>query len=214
MPFLEKVFFTVGAGTVWEDYENIGKKTSPADFQKKVEASDALFLVLSLGVQAIVKDEDFSFLKSAFADGKDVYVFEHCEDLKRISIKVSRVNHYFALYITNAWTDEVVKTAETFEDAKPLPAPYPDAPLRPLNAAEVGASFDEASGMALFDFSTSRPVGRKTTCPHCAAVYNLHLPADMKIIRCPACGQFSEIKVVEKAGTQPAPAAEALVNAS
>src|SRR5665213_415158 len=198
LPFLEKVFFTVGVGTVWEEYENIGKKTSLVDFQKKVEVSDALFLILSLSAQASLRDEDLTFLNSTFASGKDVYVFEHCEDLKRISLKVARVNHYFALYITNAWTDEVVKTAETFEVLKPLPAPYADASLRPLGVIEVGTSFDKSSGMSLFDFSTSRPAGRKTTCPHCAAVYNLHLPADMKIVRCPVCGQFSEIKVVEK----------------
>jgi predicted Zn finger-like uncharacterized protein len=207
LPFLEKVFYTVGVGTVWEDYENIGKKTSPVEFQRKVEASDAIFLVLSLGAQASVRDQDLSFLNSPFAQGKDVYVFEHCEDLKRISIQVPRVNHYFALYITNAWTDEVVKTAETFEGSKPLPAPYPDATLKLLSTAAVWISFAEGSGISLFDFSTSRPIGRKTTCPNCAAVYNLHLPADMKIVRCPACGQFSEIKVEDKAGALPAPAA-------
>jgi len=204
LPFMEKVFFTVGVGTVWEEYENIGQKTSLPDFQKKVENSNAIFLVLSLSAQASVRDEDLSFLNSSFASGKDVYVFEHCEDLKRISLKVPRANHYFQLYITNAWTDEVVKTAETFEDSKPLPAPYPDAPLKLLSAAAVWTSFDEASGMALFDFSTSRPAARKTTCPHCAAVYNLHFPADMKLVRCPVCGQFSEIKGGEKADVQPA----------
>ena len=74
LPFLEKVFYAVGVGTVWEDYENIGKKTSLVDFQKKVEASDAIFLVLSLGAQASVRDEDLSFLNSPFASGKDIYV--------------------------------------------------------------------------------------------------------------------------------------------
>ena len=204
LPFLEKVFYAVGVGTVWEDYENIGKKTSLVDFQKKVEASDAIFLVLSLGAQASVRDEDLSFLNSPFASGKDIYVFEHCEDLKRISIRVPRVNHYFALYITNAWTDEVVKAAETFEGSKPLPAPYPDAPLKLLSDAAVWTFFDQASGMALFDFSTSRTVGKKTACPHCAAVYNLHVPADMKIVRCPVCGQFGEMKVEDKVGALPA----------
>ena len=62
-------------------------------------------------------------LKSTrFAGGKDVYVFEHCEDIKRITTRVPRFEHSTSLYITNAWTDYVVKMAENYEDPRPAPA--------------------------------------------------------------------------------------------
>jgi hypothetical protein len=193
-PFLEKVFLSVEVGTVWEDYEDIRGKTSLEYFQIEVEASDAVFLVLSQGAKSSLGAGGLAPFEQGLAKVKDLYVLEHCEDLKRVSIHVPRFQHHLALYITNAWTDHVVKIAETFEGTQSAPALFPDTRLEPLTPAAVGPFFDEGTGMALFDHSTSRPVGGKTTCPHCAAAYILHTPADMKITRCPACGNFSEVK--------------------
>lgn len=193
-PFLEKVFLSVEVGTVWEDYENIRGKTALEYFRLEVEASDAVFLALSQGARSSLGAEGLAPFEQGLAKVKDLYVLEHCEDLKRVSIRVPRLQHHLALYITNAWTDHVVKIAETFEGAQSAPAPFPDVQLEPLAFAAVGPFFDEGTGMALFDHSTSRPVEGRTACPHCAVTTVLHTPADMKVIRCLACGNFSGIK--------------------
>ncbi len=195
VPFFEKVFATISVATVWEDYENIGKKNSWSHFQNTVEASKALFLILSQGAQTSVKEGDLDFLKLDFAKDKDVFVFEHCEDIKRISIRVPRVNHYFSMYITNAWTSEVMASASFFEPLIPSPVALSEVKLERLNPAAVENYFSTATGRALFDFSTSRPAVKKAVCPECSSAYAIHSPADMRILRCPVCGDFFEMKI-------------------
>ena len=113
-PFLEKVFLAVQVGTVWEEFENIGSKKTIMDFRKAAAAADALFLILSREAQASFDARNLGFFESGFSRGKSVYVFEHCEDSKRVSIRIPDLHHFISLYITNAWTDHVIKIAEAF----------------------------------------------------------------------------------------------------
>jgi hypothetical protein len=197
---LEKVFATISVGTVWADYENIGKKTNQDGFQRMVEASSAVFLVLSLGAQASVKEGQLDFLNSNFAKDKDVFVFEHCEDIDRISIKVPRVNQYFSLYITNTWTVEAIASAAAFEIVNRPAAALPEIKLERLKPDDLKIYFSAATGQALFDLSTTKPVAKKAVCPQCASAYTIHIPEVMRVLRCPVCGQFCEMKIPVTAG--------------
>ena len=203
-PFFEKVFFTVGVGTLWKNYEDVRSgKTPIEELKKEILASHAVFLILNSDVPILSKTQDWFFGESGFAGGKDVWVFEHCEDLRRISIHLPAVKNYVAFYITNAWTDYVVKIAENLADSKAAAPPLTDAQLEPLTPLEVGSFFDDMTGMALFDYSTSRPMWFKTTCPYCTAPYQVHQPFDMKVFRCPVCNYFQGIKLPVK---EPVPA--------
>ena len=203
--FFEKVFFSVGVGTVWKNYEGIGTGNRAwAEMNKEVGSSDALFLILSGEVQRLSGAPDWVFGEPGFAAGKDVWVFEHCEDLMRLSIRTPALRNYVAFYITNAWTDYIVKIAEGFEENPAPRPPLPEAKLGPLPAPGAGSFFEASTGLALYDFSTSRPTGFKTACPHCSGSYAVHLPSDMEVLRCPACGSFFEIK---PASRTPVPAA-------
>jgi hypothetical protein len=199
-PFFEKVFLAVELGTVWEDYETIQGAGEKAKFKNTLEESNALFLILSQGAQITPGSGNLDLKNTRFSEGKDVFVFEHCEDLKRISSRVPIFEHSVSLYITNAWTDYVVKMAETYEDPRPAPAVVKEGDsetadaLAPRNPSDLGEYFDRKTGMAMFDHSTSRPVGKKAVCPHCSLSYLLHRPADLKVARCPGCGGYSEIK--------------------
>ncbi|HTC22613.1 MAG TPA: hypothetical protein VK859_17285 [bacterium] len=198
-PFFEKVFLTVGVGTVWHDYESIGSgKPTMESFKRDMGISDAVFLILNGEVQTLSKAKDWIFSESGFASDKDLWVFEHCEDLRRISIHIPAVKNYVAFYITNAWTDYVVKIAENLADSTAPAPPLLDAKLEPLAAPAIGSFFDDLTGMARFDYSTSRPMGIKTTCPYCTAAYQVHQPMDMKVFRCPVCNYFHEIKLPDK----------------
>ncbi len=194
-PLFEKVFFTVGVGTVWNDYETIGSGNPAAEkFKKEVRASDALFLILSQEVQSLSKARNWIFGDPAFAGGGDVWVFEHCEDLKRITVSIPALRNFASFYITNAWTDYFVKIAGTFEASKAPPASLPQAQLETLTPAATRVFFNDSTGMALFDHSTSRPMGVRTACPHCEAAYMVHMPSDMKVFRCPVCHSFFGVK--------------------
>jgi hypothetical protein len=204
-PFFEKVFLTVGVGTVWKHYEEISRgKKAKEKFQEDLEGSDAVFLILNSDVPILSKAQDWFFGDSAFADGKDVWVFEHCEDIRRISIHIPAVKNFVAFYITNAWTDYVVKIAENLADSKLPSLPLTDAKLEPLSPIEIGSFFDDLTGMSLFDYSTSRPTGFKIVCPYCTAACQVHQPLDLKVFRCPVCNYFHGIKLPAK---EPATAA-------
>jgi hypothetical protein len=193
-PFLEKVFLSARVGTVWEDWENIGGKTLLKHFRKKVENSSALFLMLSRDAQAAIGSGVPAFWEPGFAQGRDIFIFKHCEDLKRVTTHIPDFTHYLALYITNAWKNYVERIVETFEDPGPKPVSFPEARLEAIDPSAMAVFFDEKTGMALFDHSNAGPIGKKVACPHCAASYVLHRPDDMTMIQCPACDGFAEIK--------------------
>jgi hypothetical protein len=202
--FFTRVFSSVQVRTAWETYESIQKGSGAREgIQKKISESDALFFVLS---------QDQGFAQTApswfpwatdLAKDKDLWVFEHCEDLKRVQALVPRPGNYVAYYITNAWTDYVRKAAEAYEKPPAAPAPLPEALCKALTPGEVDALFDPATGLALFDDSTARAAGLKGTCPNCSASYGLHVPTDMKAVRCPACGHFYGIQQPPKAAPPP-----------
>ena len=198
-PFFEKVFSTVELGTVWMDYETITGAGDKAKFLDHAKNSSALFLMFSQGGPMTPGTEIPDLKTTRFAGGKDVYVFGHCEDIKRITGLVPRFEHSISLYTTNAWTDYAVKLAETYEEPRPAPSLMKEGVseaadlLARRDPSELGEYFDGKTGMALFDHSTSRPVGRKTACPHCSLSYILHRPADLKVVRCPGCGGYCGI---------------------
>lgn len=193
-PFFEKVFATVPVGTVWEHYENIWNgKPGLESFQKSLHASDAIFLILNRDLQTLSNSRGWAFGTPGFTEGKDVWVFEHCEDMKRISLRVPGLKHHVAFYITNAWNEYVLRIAEAIAEDKrtPLPAAQQDLP----SPATLALAFNGTSGMALFDHSTSRATGNQCACPQCAAVYDLHSPSDLRVVRCRVCGSFFEVKI-------------------
>ncbi len=204
-PFFEKIFSTVKIGTLWRNYEDIiDGKPLMKDFPKEIASSHAVFLILNSDVPTLSKTPDWFFGESNFAGGKDVWVFEHCEDLRRISIHLPAVKNYVTFYITNAWTDYVVKIAEKLADSNAAATPLPDAALALLTPLQIGSFFDDLTGIALFDYSTSRPMGFKTTCPLCTAAYQVHQPLEMKVFRCPVCNYFQEVMLPAK---EPVPSA-------
>lgn len=200
--FFSKIFMTVAVKTVWETYESLLKAPAGKDrIQKEILESDALFFVLSMDEGFAARAKDWFPWATNLAKDKDVWVFEHCEDLKRVQVLIPEPRHYVAYYITNAWSDYVSKIAETYEKAKVAPVALPEAVCKPLIPAEESSFFDPSTGFALFDDSTARAMGLKVVCPNCSSTYDLHVPSEMKAVRCPSCGHFYGIQQPTKAPT-------------
>jgi hypothetical protein len=189
--FFTKVFLTVEVKTVWEKYEGLMEGPAAKDrVQKEILESDALFFVLSTDGEFSARAKDWFPWATDLAKGKDIWVFEHCEDLKRIPVLIPNPGQFVAYYISNAWCDYVSKIAETYEKPKAAAAVLPEVLWKPLTPAEEGAYFNPSTGLALFDDSTARPSGFKALCPSCSQAYGLHIPSEMKVARCPSCGHF------------------------
>lgn len=198
--FFSKVFRAVAVKTVWETYKGIvGGPAARDRVQREILESDALFFVLGTDEEVSARARDLFPWATTLATEKDIWVFEHCEDLKRVPVLIPHLGHYVAYYITNAWCDYVTKIAETYEKPKTAGAVLPEARLKQLTAAEENSFFDPSTGFAFFDDSTARPTGLKAVCPACSSAYDLHVPSEMKVVRCPSCGHISGIQQPSKA---------------
>jgi hypothetical protein len=196
--FFMKVFLTVAVSAVWETYD--GFLGGPADkdrIQKEILVSDALFLILGTDMGFDARAKAWIPWATDKAKGKDIWVFEHCEDMKRVPVLIPNPRHYVSYYITNAWCDYVTKMAETYEEPM-RDLVLADAVGKTLTPAEECAFFDPKTGFALFDDSTARPTGLKAVCPVCSSCYGLHIPSEMKAIRCPSCGHLYGIQQSSK----------------
>ncbi len=198
--FFSKVFRAVAVKTVWVTYKDlVGGPASKDRIQREILESDALFFVLSKDEEVSSQAKNWFPWATTLAKEKDIWVFEHCEDLKRVPVLIPNLGHYVAYYITNAWCDYVTKFAETYEKPKAAGPVLPEALLKPLTPTEEGSFFDPSTGFAFFDDSTARPIGLKAVCPACSGVYSLHIPSEMKAIRCPSCGHLYGIQQSPKA---------------
>ncbi len=199
--FFSKILSTVVVKTLWETYEALLVEPAAKEkIQKEILDSDAIFIVLSTDERFNASAKVWFPWATNLAKEKDIWVFEHCEDLERVSVLIPKPGNYVAYYITNAWSDYVSKIAETYEKPKAATMGLPEAIVKPLTHAEEGAFFEPSTGFALFDYSTARAIGLKTVCPNCSLSYNLHVPSEMNFVRCPSCGRFYEIQQLSKAG--------------
>ncbi len=197
--FFSKVFREAAVKTVWETYKGLAGGPAAKDkIQREILESDALFFVLSKDEEVFAQAKDWFPWATILAKEKDIWVFEHCEDLKRVPVLILNLGHYVACYISNAWCDYVTKIVETYEKPKVAGTVLPEALFKKLTPVEEDSFFDPFNGFALFDDSTARATGLKAVCPACSAAYDLHVPTEMKVIRCPSCGHISGIQQPSK----------------
>ncbi len=197
--FFSKIFLTIGVQTVWETYESLmGGPAEKDKIQEEIRASDALFFILNTDSEFAARAKAWFPWATDLGQDKDIWIFEHCQDLKRVPVLIPRLGHYVAYYITNAWSDYVTKIAETYEKPKAAAALLPESLWKPLTPAEESFFFNPSTGLALFDDSTARPIGLRALCPSCSSSYGLHVPSEMKVIRCPSCNHFYRIQQPSK----------------
>lgn len=201
--FFSKILMTTAVKAPWETYETLREGPEARDrIKKEILESDALFFVLSTDPEFASLAKDWFPWAVEAAKGKDIWVFEHCEDFKRVQPLVPGLTRYAAFYITNAWSDHIAKTMEIYEKPGISVPVLQEAVLKPLSPDETDTFFNPDTGFALFDNSTDQPSGMRAVCPGCSATYDLHAPSGMKVVRCPACGRFYGLQVPAK--THPA----------
>lgn len=200
--FFSKIFMTAAVKVSWETYERVNDGTAAREeIKRKIAGSDALFFVLSTDLEFDSLAKKWFPWAIGLAEGKDIWVFEHCEDLKRVQPLIPGLTHYAVFYITNAWSDHVGKILEIYEKPKAPAVSLPEAVLKALTPVETDAWFNPATGFALFDNSTDQPSGMRAVCPGCGTAFDLHAPSALKVVRCPACGHFNGLQAPPKTRT-------------
>jgi hypothetical protein len=188
--FFSRILLTVEIDYTWQTYETFQTASANSPLS---EMPDELFFILDKTTDCSTQ---IPLILSRYPNAS-VWVFESCEDLKRITSIFPKLTHSVELYITNAWADYVSKIVESFEKTKSAfsVTENPQVRLKSLELPEINRYFDSTTGQCLFDYSTARSTGFKITCPHCQQSYGLHLPTETHITRCRRCGSFNELKL-------------------
>jgi hypothetical protein len=200
-------FVGTNVRAVFESLEKIVKgKISRDEIRKDIENSRAIFVVLSQNVENIPHTRDWVACETGYAQNKDIWVFEPYSQYGKISIIIPFLRHYVPFGVSDAWLAYIRRIIESYDDSETLPTALVTGGLGAL----IGSAFDEEGdssgavlgglggailGAMMSDKTKNRPVGLHIECINCNSVYNVHIPQDMKTIRCPICNRAIQISM-------------------
>lgn len=174
---------------VFEEIEKLvtGFVNAPK-IRRDIEASSAIFLLLSKHVQLIPHTRDWIMWESGVGHNKDIWVFENYSDHGQISVTIPFLRHYVLFQPIDLHFPYLNQVVASYDDSGVLPAM--------AVAGGVGATFGGGgallgalAGAALADPARSRPLGRQITCQLCMSSYAIHLPQGVATFRCPVCNR-------------------------
>ncbi|MCZ7616566.1 MAG: toll/interleukin-1 receptor domain-containing protein [Ignavibacteriaceae bacterium] len=89
--------------------------------EKDMQASNAVFVLLSENVEIIRYTRDWVIWEYGTAKNKDIWIFEPLESLSKISVVVPRFNHYALFQLTEEWRKYLRDIIESYDDSHVLP---------------------------------------------------------------------------------------------
>lgn len=174
---------------VFEEIEKLvtGSVNAPK-IRRDIEASSAIFLLLSKHVQSIPHTRDWIVWESGVGHNKDIWVFENHSDHGQISVVIPFLRHYVLFQPIDLHFPYLNQVVASYDDSGVLPAM---AAAGGLGAAfgGGGALLGALAGAALANPARSRPPGLQITCQLCMSSYAIHLPQGVATFRCPVCNQ-------------------------
>lgn len=151
-----------------------------------IQASNALFLLLSQNVENLSHTRDWINWECGTATNKDIWVFEPLETLGKIQVVVPRVSHYVLFEKTDEWRGYIRSLVSSYDDSHVLPTLSATTGGGALIGEAPGAAVGLAVGLVgLLLFNISKPAyGITTKCWNCCANYKIHRYGHL---RCPVC---------------------------
>lgn len=181
----------VGIKPIFEELESIMNGPATAErIRFHIGQSNALFILLSPNVNNIPHTRDWVLYETGAASTKDVWVFERYSDRGKVSVAIPHLQHY-VVYDDNeqslAYVSNIVRG---YDDSHVLGTAI-GAGLGALLGGEKdagrGAVAGGAFGYALTKKQVPELVGQLVRCLSCQAVYQVHLPRELRTFRCPVC---------------------------
>lgn len=197
---IKNFFLRAFAGTnvkpLFEEFEaEVPTGINAQKIQVDILASNALFVLLSEGVENSRHTRDWINWECGNAKNKDIWLFEPLESVGKISLIVPTVSHYF-LYEKNDECRKVIRSAISY---------YDDTHVLPVLAASAagGALFNEKdrssgawigaliglAGLAVQSIS-QRKQGFSIKCFNCLSIYSVYRIGQF---RCPVCNKYLDV---------------------
>lgn len=162
------------------------------EITRNIEASNALFVLLSEGVQSLAHTGYWIAWECGTAKNKDIWIFEPFESGFQIRVAIPRFNHYVRFSRNDDWRRYIRSIVESYNDSHVLTA---------LSAgAGIGAVLDEENrgrgafkgllfglgGLLLHDINKPS-LGHPVQCPNCHLDFRVHIPYGVAEFRCSKC---------------------------
>lgn len=203
--FFSEAFATTNVKAIYEEFEQILKgKVTAEQISRDIENSRAIFVVLSQNVQNIPHTRDWVVWEAGVGKNRDIWVFEHYQDVGKISVVTPYLRHYVIFGTSDSWAGYLRKIIKSYDDSNTLGTVLVTGGLGAVVGSalsedkEAGAVFGGIGGAilgaAIADKSKIRPVGQRIQCANCTSTYSAHLPQGTQKIRCPVCNKFLEIE--------------------
>jgi hypothetical protein len=191
--FFGDVFGRTNVKALFVEYEGYAAPPWPY-IQQQIADSAALFVLLGPNVEQLRHTQLWIGTEcGAAAPGKDVWVFEHLQQISNVPI--ANVQHYMMYDYDEQYQHYIRAIVESYDDLPVLRAGLDGFwrgaalasplghPAAQLGGALVGSAFAmDAASPAKF-----RPVGAVLKCPHedCKVTFHFHTRVDL--LPCPTC---------------------------
>lgn len=211
--FISTVFAGTKVKACFEEFEKLatGVVTS-AKILEDIDASSAVFLLLSRNVERIPHTRDWVVWESGAAKMKPIWVFESLDEGQSVSIAVPHLNNYVLFARTDEWRTYLRQVVNSFDNSSLLPTVLGTAGAGGAIAKDsfTGALVGGIAGVLLHAITRNQPAGINVACPKCQLTYAIHVPSNCQTFRCPSCNQWLQLQ--DTAGAIHARAAQSINN--
>lgn len=195
-----KAFSGTKVKAVFEEFEKmLGNHINQAKIKQDIEASNAVFILLSEKASSLKHTRDWVVWESGVGSNKDIWVFEPISDSAKISIVIPRLNHLVLYDLHEIWQTYIRTIVQSYDDshvlASVLAGSIEGAAIAHGNskkknksdAATAGALVGGVGALLLSQLSVKKPTAPSLFCNKCASIYQLHLGDYSRPFRCPVC---------------------------
>lgn len=195
--YFSNMFASTKVKAIFEEFEKIStREITTHKIEQDIDNSNAVFVILSMNVQAIPHTRDWVNWETGASKNKDIWVFEPYTQLGRISIATPRLTHYVIFDTNESYFDYIKKIIETYDDSHVLPTLISTTGAGALMGQAGGAVIGMIAGLAISNKTKmERPNGQRIRCIRCSSLYNIHLPQGMNKFRCPVCNIVLQINI-------------------
>lgn len=205
--FFLKCFAVTNVKGVFEEFEKIltSRIITSKKIKEDIENSNAVFVILSESVQNIPHTRDWIVWEAGASKNKDIWIFEHYQQLCRISVIIPYFRHYIIFDTNDIFFNYIRKIIESYDDSHKLlmvlsiltgaAIGAAAAKKNKLEGAIVGGAVGTLGAIAIMSNKPKeRPMGEWVIC-ECGSSYNIHIPLGISKFRCPACNRCWELNM-------------------
>jgi hypothetical protein len=202
---VKNFFYRAFSGTavlpIWMEYEDAATSSIDEVIERKIQASSAVFFLLSETVERISFTRDWVLWENGKISNKDIWVFEPEESFGRINVVLPRFHHYVRYQRNKPWRDYINSIVRSYDSSNLLGLAGTGAGLGAIVSEEdraAGAIVGGLVGAVMEAIGRSNaPTGIPVTCLKCSFSYAVHLTRGVNQFRCARCNCILELRSQE-----------------